>query len=330
MMQVYEYFISHHMAKAFESLFSTVTCLPGWCVFFFLRPGIDLTSSTVNSFSMYRLRTLEHKPVLISDAIIAEYGENKVETLHVKVRSLSFLSVRISSSPIDANPQNLLSLGEDRYLTTVILKNFPDYKLKFTRFAKAQTIAPDDFKVLMSQRRRWINSTVHNLFELLFVDRLCGFFCFSMRFIVLVGASPCLSLPQRRSLTRHSCDRPHLYAHRSRHGLLHRLCTLFSSFPFLLSRLIGLCTSQLVYLVVHDGKPLPTFALIMLGVIYGCQVVIYVLHRKFEHIGSSPSSSSSLVSLADLPSPRRMDARLHRHVALLLPHPPALLVLADG
>lgn len=32
MIQVYEYFISHHMAKAFESLFGTVTCLPGWCV----------------------------------------------------------------------------------------------------------------------------------------------------------------------------------------------------------------------------------------------------------------------------------------------------------
>jgi len=50
---------------------------------------------------MYRIRTLEHKPVIISDAVLAEYGENKVETLHVK---------------------NLLSLGEDRYLTTVILK----------------------------------------------------------------------------------------------------------------------------------------------------------------------------------------------------------------
>jgi chitin synthase len=32
MIQVYEYFISHHMAKAFESLFGSVTCLPGWYV----------------------------------------------------------------------------------------------------------------------------------------------------------------------------------------------------------------------------------------------------------------------------------------------------------
>ena len=32
MIQVYEYYISHHLAKAFESLFGSVTCLPGWWV----------------------------------------------------------------------------------------------------------------------------------------------------------------------------------------------------------------------------------------------------------------------------------------------------------
>lgn len=30
MIQVYEYYISHHLAKAFESLFGSITCLPGW------------------------------------------------------------------------------------------------------------------------------------------------------------------------------------------------------------------------------------------------------------------------------------------------------------
>ena len=30
MIQIYEYYISHHLAKAFESLFGSVTCLPGW------------------------------------------------------------------------------------------------------------------------------------------------------------------------------------------------------------------------------------------------------------------------------------------------------------
>jgi chitin synthase len=38
----------------------------------------------------------------------------------------------------------------------------------------------------MSQRRRWINSTVHNLIELIPLQQLCGFCCFSMRFVVLL------------------------------------------------------------------------------------------------------------------------------------------------
>ena len=64
------------------------------------------------------------------------------------------------------------------------------YKMKVCLEAKAFTIAPDDWKVLMSQRRRWINSTVHNLAELLMVEKLCGFCCFSMRFIVMIGELP--------------------------------------------------------------------------------------------------------------------------------------------
>ncbi|OCF41838.1 chitin synthase [Kwoniella heveanensis CBS 569] len=147
MSQVYEYFISHHLAKAFESLFGSITCLPG-------------------CFSMYRLRSPDtHKPLFISNAIIQDYSENRVDTLHLK---------------------NLLHLGEDRYLTTLVLKHFNDYKTKFVRDAYAQTVAPDSAKVLLSQRRRWINSTVHNLAELVFLDQLCGFCCFSMRFVVFI------------------------------------------------------------------------------------------------------------------------------------------------
>ncbi len=147
MAQVYEYFISHHLAKAFESLFGSITCLPG-------------------CFSMYRLRTPDtHKPLFISNQIINDYSENRVDTLHLK---------------------NLLHLGEDRYLTTLVLKHFPTYKTKFVRDAQAETVAPDSAKVLLSQRRRWINSTVHNLAELVFLDQLCGFCCFSMRFVVFI------------------------------------------------------------------------------------------------------------------------------------------------
>lgn len=60
MMQVYEYFISHHLAKAFESLFGSVTCLPG-------------------CFSLYRLRSVENKPVFIANDVVIAFGENRVD-----------------------------------------------------------------------------------------------------------------------------------------------------------------------------------------------------------------------------------------------------------
>ncbi|KAJ7164534.1 glycosyltransferase family 2 protein [Mycena filopes] len=129
MMQVYEYFISHNMAKAFESLFGS---------------------------------------------LVQDYSENRVDTLHMK---------------------NLLHLGEDRYLTTLLLKHFPLFKTQFVRDAHAYTVAPDDWKVLLSQRRRWINSTVHNLGELVFLEQLCGFCCFSMRFVVMIDLVSTLTQP---------------------------------------------------------------------------------------------------------------------------------------
>ncbi|KAJ1966780.1 hypothetical protein IWQ62_002258 [Dispira parvispora] len=155
MIQVYEYFISHHMAKAFESLFGSVTCLPG-------------------CFCMYRVRTLKGQPLIIHDKVIEGYSENRVDTLHKK---------------------NLLSLGEDRYLTTLMMKHFPSYKMKFTADAQARTFAPEKWSVLLSQRRRWINSTVHNLVELMFLPELCGFCCFSMRFIVFLDLFGTLAMP---------------------------------------------------------------------------------------------------------------------------------------
>ncbi|KAI8642882.1 chitin synthase-domain-containing protein [Parasitella parasitica] len=156
MIQVYEYFISHHLIKSFESLFSTVSCLPG-------------------CFTMYRVRTVDGKRALFcSNEIIADYSINVVDTLHKK---------------------NLLHLGEDRYLTTLLLKHFANFKTKFNPDAHCKTNAPDMWSVLVSQRRRWINSTVHNLGELVFLPRLCGFCCFSMRFIVMLDLISTLVMP---------------------------------------------------------------------------------------------------------------------------------------
>ncbi|CAH0035910.1 unnamed protein product [Clonostachys rhizophaga] len=145
MIQIYEYFISHHLAKAFESLFGSVTCLPG-------------------CFTMYRLKTYDgRKPLIVSDAVIQDYSICDVETLHMK---------------------NLLSLGEDRYLTTLMMKHFPRMWLKFLPEAKCQTAAPESWSVLLSQRRRWINSTIHNLAELMRLENMCGFCFFGMRAVV--------------------------------------------------------------------------------------------------------------------------------------------------
>ncbi|KAK5998211.1 Chitin synthase 8 [Cladobotryum mycophilum] len=147
MIQVYEYFISHNLSKAFESLFGSVTCLPG-------------------CFSMYRLRAAETgKPLFISREVVESYATIRVDTLHMK---------------------NLLHLGEDRFLTTLLLKYHSKYKTKYISTAHAWTIAPDEWQVFLSQRRRWINSTVHNLIELIPMAQLCGFCCFSMRFVVFI------------------------------------------------------------------------------------------------------------------------------------------------
>lgn len=47
---------------------------------------------------------------------------------------------------------------------------------------------------------------------------------------------------------------------------------------------------QLIYLVAAEHKAVPVTALVMLSVVYGLQALVFILHRKFEHIG--PSSSS--------------------------------------
>lgn len=147
MIQVYEYYISHNLSKAFESLFGSVTCLPG-------------------CFTMYRVRAADSgKPLFVSREVCDAYANIRVDTLHMK---------------------NLLHLGEDRYLTTLLLKYHSKYKTKYIFDAHAWTIAPDDWKIFLSQRRRWINSTVHNLLELAPMTELCGFCCFSMRFVVFI------------------------------------------------------------------------------------------------------------------------------------------------
>ncbi|KAI8816033.1 chitin synthase 4 [Fimicolochytrium jonesii] len=157
--QVFEYYLSHHLAKAFESVFGGVTCLPG-------------------CFCMYRIKAPKGNgvwvPILCNPDIVDTYSENRVDTLHKK---------------------NLLLLGEDRFLTTLMLGTFPHRKQIFVPRAYCKTVVPAEFKVLLSQRRRWINSTIHNLMELVLVRELCGVFCFSMQFVILLELVGTVVLP---------------------------------------------------------------------------------------------------------------------------------------
>ncbi|KAK7057383.1 glycosyltransferase family 2 protein [Favolaschia claudopus] len=164
--QVFEYFISHHLAKAFESVFGGVSCLPG-------------------CFSMFRLKARKSTgddwvPLIIKPEIVKEYSQSDVVTLHQK---------------------NLLLLGEDRFLTTILLRTFPNRKMMFLPQARCRTVVPDTFSVLLSQRRRWINSTIHNLMELVLVRNLCGTFCFSMQFVVFMDLLGTVVLPIAIALT---------------------------------------------------------------------------------------------------------------------------------
>ncbi|KAI9008968.1 chitin synthase-domain-containing protein [Phycomyces nitens] len=162
--QVFEYYISHHMSKAFESIFGGVTCLPGcFCMYRIIAPKGD-----------------RYVPIICATDIVEMYCENVVDTLHKK---------------------NLLLLGEDRYLTTLMLRTFPKRKMMFVPQAVCKTVVPDTFEILLSQRRRWINSTVHNLLELVLIRDLCGTFCFSMQFVVFMELVGTVVLPAAITFT---------------------------------------------------------------------------------------------------------------------------------
>jgi chitin synthase len=74
-------------------------------------------------------------------------------------------------------------------------KHFPYMSYKFIPDAYANTSAPETWSVLLSQRRRWINSTIHNLAELFWLKEMCGFCCFSMRFVVFIDLFGTIILP---------------------------------------------------------------------------------------------------------------------------------------
>lgn len=228
MIQVYEYFISHHMVKAFESVFGGVTCLPG-------------------CFSMYRIKSRKPAdddwvPIIVKPEITREYSQSTVTTLHQK---------------------NLLLLGEDRFLSTTLLRTFPTRKMVFCPQARCRTEVPHTFKMLLSQRRRWINSTIHNLMELVLVRDLCGTFCFSMQFVVFMDLLGTAVLPISIALTytlavTYALNPPHSFTEAIPLMLLCSVIGLPAVLILLATRKVVYVLWMLVYLV---ALPVWNFAL---------------------------------------------------------------------
>lgn len=120
--QVFEYWLTHAVLKAVESVCSSVFVLSG-------------------CFTIYRLKWPNNRPAILHPLLLEDYGGSYDKTLH---------------------EHNLLSIGEDRYLSTLAIRYFgSDCKLQYFSAATCRTVVPEKLSVLLDQRRRWTNSLVH-------------------------------------------------------------------------------------------------------------------------------------------------------------------------
>ncbi|KAJ5378025.1 chitin synthase [Penicillium cataractarum] len=120
--QVFEYWLTHAVLKAVESTCSNVLVLSG-------------------CFTIYRLKWPNNRPAILHPLILEDYAGTYDKTLH---------------------EHNLLSIGEDRYLSTLAIRYFgADCRLRYFPAAKCATSVPETLSVLVDQRRRWTNSLIH-------------------------------------------------------------------------------------------------------------------------------------------------------------------------
>ncbi|KAE8168542.1 chitin synthase-domain-containing protein [Aspergillus tamarii] len=120
--QVFEYWLTHAVLKAVESVCSNVLVLSG-------------------CFTIYRLKWSNNRPAILLPTILEDYAGSYEKTLH---------------------EHNLMSIGEDRYLSTLAIRYFgSDCRLRYFSKAICTTNVPESLSVLMDQRRRWTNSLIH-------------------------------------------------------------------------------------------------------------------------------------------------------------------------
>ncbi|KAJ3359748.1 hypothetical protein GGF31_003761 [Allomyces arbusculus] len=120
--QTFEYWLTHAVLKAFEGFYSNVLVLSG-------------------CFTIYRLKFDDGTAAIIDARVLEDYSGAYQKTMH---------------------EHNLMTIGEDRYLSTLAIRYFaPKYKLQYFAAAKCTTTVPHTLSVLSSQRRRWTNSLIH-------------------------------------------------------------------------------------------------------------------------------------------------------------------------
>ncbi|KAF9777842.1 hypothetical protein IL306_004303 [Fusarium sp. DS 682] len=147
--QVFEYWLTHAVLKAVESMCSNVLVLSG-------------------CFTIYRLKWPNNKPAILHPLLLEDYAGSYDKTLH---------------------EHNLLTIGEDRYLSTLAIRYFgSDCRLRYFSAATCTTTVPDNLSVLLDQRRRWTNSLIHCHFAHLNVLPFEASFWTHVRLLFVIGA----------------------------------------------------------------------------------------------------------------------------------------------
>lgn len=147
--QVFEYWLTHAVLKAVESVVCDVLVLSG-------------------CFTIYRLKWENNRPAILHPLLLEDYAGTYDKTLH---------------------EHNLLSIGEDRYLSTLAIRYFgSDCRLRYFSAATCTTAVPETLSVLLDQRRRWTNSLIHCHFAHLNVLPFEASFMTYVRLLFVIGA----------------------------------------------------------------------------------------------------------------------------------------------
>jgi cellulose synthase/poly-beta-1,6-N-acetylglucosamine synthase-like glycosyltransferase len=146
--QVFEYWLTHAVLKAVESVCLSVFVLSG-------------------CFTIYRLKWPNNRPAILHPLLLEDYAGSYDKTLH---------------------EHNLLSIGEDRYLSTLAIRYFgADCRLQYFSAATCKTVVPESLSVLLDQRRRWTNSLIHCHFAHLNVMPFEASFWTQCRLLFVLG-----------------------------------------------------------------------------------------------------------------------------------------------